>query len=42
MTNRIMARSGTGYQEYGFVKQYVAKWVVLFTPSLAAFPKFLE
>ena len=42
MAVRILARSGTGYQELGSVIWYTARWVALFKPSLAAFPKFLE
>ena len=41
MADRIMACSGIRYQEFGFVEWYTAQWVVLFQPSLAAFPKFL-
>ena len=37
----MMARSGTGYQEFGSVQWYAAQWAVLIKSSLAAFPKFL-
>ena len=42
MANRIMARSSTGYQEFGFVKEYAAQWVVFFKPSLVHFQCFLS
>ena len=41
MVDRILARSGTRYQEFGFVKYYAAQWVVLIKPLLATFQSYL-